>query len=557
MRSVTETDLEKLDPRVAANGRNSNGNVNGNGNGHMTMGRAVAEEASMEVAEASDTFAPDAGVEMAAQAEAISDGAVVTQGAELTKEERRAVGRTVFRLAWPAIAENALQTLLGIVDTAVVARLGVAALSGVGAAQQLIWILTTALVAISMGTTVLVARHIGAKQKSDANSVLKQSLLLALASSAILMPIGFLAHPMMTLLGLESDAANEGAIFLGITLFSALPLVIMFIAGAAMRGAGDTRTPMLVTMGINAINAILAVELVFGGVRASEILGGWIPSLSFIPEMGVAGSAWASVIARTIGAIALVAMFFMPKAAVSLKRGGGGSWLPNFDIVGRVLKIGVPSALEQLFMSLGILIYSLLVIGLGEVVFAASRLALNAVFLSQLPGFGFSIAATTLVGQSLGAKSPKRALLGAQLSVRSAVIWMGFMGVVFFFFGEFLMKLFTDDPRLIALGVDSLKVIALYQPMLAMAFVLGGALRGAGDVKYPMWVTTIAVWLVRLPVGAFLGLPAVCVPGTDTCLPGLGWGLPGIYAALIAETSFRAILLWFRFREGKWQAMKV
>lgn len=549
MRSVTETDLEKK----AANGRN----INGNRNGFTAVGQPVVEEAAREVVETTDIFAPDGGVEMAAQAEAVSEGAVDVVDAELTKEERRAVSKTVFRLAWPAIAENALQTLLGIVDTAVVARLGVEALSGVGAAQQLVWILTTALVAISMGTTVLVARHIGAKQKSEANSVLKQSLLLALASSAILMPVGFLAHPMMTLLGLESNAASEGAIFLGITLFSALPLVIMFIAGAAMRGAGDTRTPMLVTMGINAINAVLAVELVFGGAKASEILGGWLPSFSFIEPMGVAGSAWASVIARTIGAMALVGMFFVPKAALSLRRGGGGSWLPNFDIVGRVMKIGVPSALEQLFMSLGILLYSLIVIGLGEVVFAASRLALNAVFLSQLPGFGFAIAATTLVGQSLGAKSSRRALLGAQLSVRSAVIWMGLMGVVFFFFGEFLMKLFTDDPRLIALGVDSLKVIALYQPMLAIAFVLGGALRGAGDVKFPMWVTTFAVWLVRLPTGAFLGLPQVCVPGTSACVPGLGWGLQGIYAALIVETSVRAILLWWRFKEGKWQTMKV
>ncbi|MEO5953949.1 MAG: MATE family efflux transporter [Chloroflexia bacterium] len=554
MRSVTERDIEK-EKKVAGNGRNAN--TNGNGNGHSAGEQEVVEEAAREVVEATDVFAPDGGIEMAMQAEMVGDGVVAAADAELTKEERRSVSKNVFRLAWPAIAENALQTLLGIVDTAVVARLGVEALSGVGAAQQLIWILTTALVAISMGTTVLVARHIGAKQKSEANSVLKQSLLLALVSSAVLMPVGFLAHPMMTLLGLESNAASEGAIFLGITVFSALPLVIMFIAGAAMRGAGDTRTPMLVTMGINAINAVLAVELVFGGVKANGILGGWLPWLNFIPEMGVAGSAWASVIARSIGALALVGMFFVPKAALSLRRGGGGSWLPNFDIVGRVMKIGVPSALEQLFMSLGILLYSLIVIGLGEVTFAASRLALNAVFLSQLPGFGFAIAATTLVGQSLGAKSPKRALLGAQLAVRSAVVWMGLMGVVFFFFGEFLMKLFTDDPRLIALGVDSLKVIALYQPMLAIAFVLGGALRGAGDVKFPMWVTTFAVWLVRLPTGAFLGLPAVCVPGTSACVPGLGWGLQGIYAALIVETSIRAILLWWRFKEGKWQTMKV
>jgi putative MATE family efflux protein len=542
------------------------------------LDETLVDEAAAEVVESTDLFAPGVAIEPAAQGEAVASGAVMPAAAEdaadaeLTREERRGVSKSVFRLAWPAIAENALQTLLGIVDTAVVARLGTAALSGVGAAQQLVWILTTALVAISMGATVLVARHVGAKQKQDANSVLKQSLVLSVGASAVLMPIALLAHPLMTMLGLTPEAANEGAIFLSITLLCAVPLVMMFVAGAAMRGAGDTRTPMLVTAGINVINAVLAVELVFGGEKASEILGGWltglvhafggsavvtVPGLAWIPEMGVAGSAWASVIARGTGTMILLAMFFLPRASLSLRRGSGGSWWPDFGIVRRIMKIGVPSALEQLFMSLGILIYSLLVIGLGEVVFATSRLALNAVFLSQMPGFGFSMAATTLVGQSLGARSPKRAVLGAQLATRSAVVWMGLMGVVFFFFGEPIMRMFTDDPRLIGLGADSLKVIALYQPTLAIAFVLGGALRGAGDVRFPMWVTTFTVWLVRLPAGAFIGLPAVCLPFTDVCVPGLGWGLPGIYSALIFESVVRASLLYFRFREGKWQTIKV
>jgi putative MATE family efflux protein len=544
----------------------------------VALNGQVVEEAALEVAESTDPFAPGIVVETAAQAEAVASGAVIAapaagaQEADLTKEERREVSKSVFRLAWPAIAENALQTLLGIVDTAVVARLGTAALSGVGAAQQLVWILTTALVAISMGATVLIARHIGAKQKHDANGVLKQSLVLSVAASLVLMPVALLAHPLMMMLGLTPEAAEEGATFLSITLICAVPLVMMFVASAAMRGAGDTRTPMLVTAGINVINAVLAVELVFGGEKASEILGGWltgivhalggsavvtVPGLEWIPAMGVAGSAWASVIARGIGTVILLAMFFLPKSPLSLRRGSGGSWWPDFGIVRRIMNIGVPSAFEQLFMSLGILIYSLLVIGLGEVVFATSRLALNAVFISQMPGFGFAMAATTLVGQSLGARSPKRAVLGTQLATRSAMIWMSVMGVVFFFFGEPIMRVFTDDPALIGLGVESLKVIAIYQPMLAIAFVLGGALRGAGDVRFPMWVTSITVWLVRLPAGAFIGLPSVCLPFTDVCLPGLGLGLPGIYSALIFESVVRATLLYFRFREGKWQTMKV
>jgi putative MATE family efflux protein len=379
-----------------------------------------------------------------------------------------------------------------------------------------------------------------------------------------LIPIGFLSLPMLHLLGLDPEAANDGAVYLQITLQMSLLIVIMFVAGAALRGAGDTRTPMMVTAFINVINAVAAVELVFGGARASQVLGDWLsglvgthvalPAMTWIPALGVAGSAWAAVLARGIGTVLLLSVYFMPRARLHLL---GGSWRPNFDIMGRMLKIGIPSAVEQLLMSVGILIYSFVVIGLGEIVFATSRLALNAVFLSQMPGFGFAVAATTLVGQSLGAGQPKRARLGAYVSTRSALIWMSLMGVVFWFFGRDILVVFTDDPRLLDLGAECLKVIAFSQPALALAFVLAGALRGAGDVRFPMWATNIAVWFVRLPVGVFLGLPAVGIPFTSVSLPGLGLGLPGIYGALIVEASVRAIMMVIRFRSGKWQEMKV
>jgi putative MATE family efflux protein len=545
----------------------------------------AAEEAAYAVAEATEAFAPGGmAVEPAAQAAQVAAQEGQTQAGAPSApapeargrarairasirqaEERKSVGRSVFRLAWPAIAENALQTLLGIVDTAVVARLGTAALSGVGASQQLIWVLTTALIAVSMGTTVLVARFTGASQVERANAVLKQSLLLAALVGAVLIPIGFLSHPLLTMLGLTPAAVEQGAIYLQITLVMGMVVVLMFVAGAALRGAGDTKTPMLVTGFINVINAVLAIELVFGGDRASGIFTDWlralthlqvtVPGLSWVPGMGVAGSAWAAVIARSIGTVILLSLFLLPRSPLQLW--SRGSWLPSADLIGRILKIGIPSAVEQLLMSLGILIYSLIVIGMGELLFATSRLAINAVFLSQMPGFGFAMAATTLVGQSLGARQPERAWLSARLATRSALVWMSTMGAVFFFFGRPILSVLTDDPRLLDLGDQAMKVIAFSQPPLALAFVLAGALRGAGDVRFPMWVTTIAVWLIRIPTGVFLGLGSVCIPFTSVCLPGLGLGLPGIYGALIVESSVRALLFYLRFQAGKWQTIKV
>lgn len=557
-------DTEAKQNRIAARGSRLGRN------GHTSPAFATTDEvakAAQEVAEATDIFAAGGlALEPAAQAEQVAEEAE----ADLTPDERKEVGQRVFRLAWPAIAENALQTLLGIVDTAIVARLGNAALSGVGASQQMIWVLTTALIAISMGTTVLVARFTGAKDRMQTSAVVKQSLTMATVVGLALALLSLVAEPLMSISGLTGEALNDAATYLGISLAFAVVLVVMFVAGAALRGAGDTRTPMLVTGFINVINAVLALEFVFGGVKASEILSSWLssltslvvpgarldlPALTWIPAMGVAGSAWATVIARSIGAVILLAVFFLPRSPIKLRSKGG--WLPDFGIVRRILKIGIPSAVEQMFMSVGIMIYSFIVIGMGEAIFATSRLALNAVFLSQMPGFGFSMAATTLVGQSLGAGQPRRAVLGSRLATRSALIWMSIMGVAFFFFGETILRLFTDDPELLRLGGDAMKVIAFSQPPLALAFVLGGSLRGAGDVRYPMVITTVAVWLVRLPTGAFLGLQTVYIPFTSLSFPGLGLGLPGIYAALIIESSFRAVLMYRRFMGGKWQEMKV
>ncbi|HVF99179.1 MAG TPA: MATE family efflux transporter, partial [Chloroflexia bacterium] len=241
----------------------------------------AAPDAAQEVAELTDM--PVAGgmaVETAAQAEQVVADATAPvlheDEPELTRQDRKEVGRNVFRLAWPAIAENALQTLLGIVDTAVVARLGTAALSGVGASQQLVWVLTTALIAISMGTTVLIARFAGGREREQANAVLKQSIVLSVVMGLLLFPVSFISHPLLSMLGLTPEAANDGAVYLSITMTFAVLIVFMFVAGAALRGAGDTRTPMFVTAFINVLNAILAVELVFGGPKASGILSGWL-----------------------------------------------------------------------------------------------------------------------------------------------------------------------------------------------------------------------------------------------------------------------------------------
>jgi putative MATE family efflux protein len=223
---------------------------------------------------------------------------------------------------------------------------------------------------------------------------------------------------------------------------------------------------------------------------------------------------------------------------------GLSGWAPDVALIRRLLRIGLPSMGEQLSRSLGMLLFSWVVISLGTIVFAAQRITFNIVSLSFLPGFGFSMAATALTGQALGAGKPDRARRATWFSARSAAVWMGGMGVTFLVFAEFFVRMFTEDQAIVENGALALRVLALGQAQMAIGMVLAGGLRGAGDTRYPMLAISGSMWLVRIPVALF----AVHV---------LHWGLPGAYLAFVAGSSVECIAAYLRYRAGKWQHLKV
>ncbi|MHB0876329.1 MAG: MATE family efflux transporter [Anaerolineae bacterium] len=432
-------------------------------------------------------------------------------------------------LAWPVILENLFQTALGTVDMIMVGSLGAVAIAGVGTATQVVFVLLAAFAAITTGTTVLVARLMGARQDADASAVVKQSLLLGLAVSTVFALLGLLfSRQVISALGAEPDVVHAGAAYLRVVTVASLPMVCMLVVSGALRGAGDTRTPMVVTGAINLVNIAAAYVLIFGKLG--------------LPAMGVAGAAWGATIARTVGSALLLGFLLRGKGLLSVRSRAG--WRPNLPIVGRLLRLGVPSMLEQFAMSGGMLLYSVIAISLGTVVYATQRITFQALSLSFMPGFGFAMAATTMVGQCLGAKRPDLSECSGWYAVRMAVAWMTIMGLAMAFFGAPIMRLFTSDPVIIAMGSDALKVIALSQPFMAVGMVMAGALRGAGDTRFPMWATFLGIWLVRLPLGYFFG-------------PYLGWGLSGLYLSNVLDGVARAAANLVRYRRGKWRSIEV
>ncbi len=448
---------------------------------------------------------------------------------ELQDDSPATIRNLVFRLAWPTILENLLQSVFNILMVSMVAQLGPAAIAGVGASSGLVQVAMASFMSLSMGTTVLVAHAIGAKNFEAASRATKQSLVLGLGVGLFITALGFVYAPnLIRMLGAEAEVVTDGADYLRAFSLGGVFIVTTFITGGVLRGSGDARTPMLVTLSTLIVSLIVGYLLIFGKLG--------------LPQLGLTGAGLATAGARGIGCLILVLLLFRPGRPFSLQ--GRRGWRPELAQLRRLLNIGLPSMFESLFRAGGMLFFSVIVFRLGTQVAAAQQVAQQVAFFSMMPGFGFSMAAMTLVGQSLGANNPKRAKNASWFAVRSCLIWMGTMGLVFFFGGPYIMTLFTNDAEIIEQGAAALKVIAFAQPGQALGMVLAGSLRGAADNRYPMVTTAAAMWLVRLPVAWLLGIT-------------LGLGLTGVYAGWVADTVALSIMNWVRYRAGAWQRRRI
>ncbi|WP_322814175.1 MATE family efflux transporter [Chloroflexus sp.] len=236
---------------------------------------------------------------------------------------------------------------------------------------------------------------------------------------------------------------------------------------------------MIITAFVNVINVIASAALIFG----------WLG----LPALGAVGSAWGSVIARFAGAILLVGVLWRGRNGV--RAGGRGEWWPRMHVLCNMLRIGMPAALEEVLIIGAIATLTPVVATLGTVPLAAHRVAINVLSLSFLPGIGFGLAATALVGQAIGAQRPAEARRIAHIAMRWALIWMGGLGVLFIIFAEGLVGLFNSDPQLVAAGAAAVRVVALTQLAWAITFTLGGALRGLGDTLSPLVISGSAIWI--------------------------------------------------------------
>jgi multidrug resistance protein, MATE family len=442
----------------------------------------------------------------------------------------------VSKLALPAVGEQFLNMLVGLADTYLVGHISLAAaaelgygpaegLAGVGLANYMVWLVTTLFMAGAVGSTALIARASGAGDREQSNAALRQSVFLGLVMGCVGMAIMLLfAAQTMRLFGAPEEIVPLGVSFLHITAFS-MPLAgIMFMLNASLRGVGDTKTPLLVMLLVNGLNIAVSWLLVNGQFG--------------LPALGVEGAGWGMAIGRVVGGIVVVALLLRGCDALKLDR-----WpRPEPVMLRRILRIGLPTAGETLAFQSALVLFARFITHLGTVAYAAHNIVITVESISFLPGMGFAVAATTMVGQSLGAENKERARRSGHEAYFQSALFMGIMGVLFILFPGWFLALLVDDPAVVAAGIVPLQMVGIIQPILAANFVYAGALRGAGDTRWPLLIKLISPWLVRLPI-AFWLIPIL--------------GLNGAWIAMCVDLSFQGVLAWWRFRGNTWERIKV
>jgi putative MATE family efflux protein len=446
----------------------------------------------------------------------------------------KALYSDIMKIAWPSLAELLLSSLVNMVDMMMVGGLGAGAISAVGLVLQPRFLLMTMIMSLNTGATAVIARARGAQDQERANSVLRQSLVLATVISIICAFFGTVfAEWMVTFMA--ANGMEKQTIELGVTYFKIQSITFMipswsFCISAALRGTGNSKPCMVYNIVANLVNILFNWLLING-------------NLGF-PKLGVAGASIATVIGQTVGTI--MAFFSVSSGKYYLKLKISLKTIFKFekDDVSGMATVGIQAMIEQLIMRVGLVIYSRTVATLGEISMATYQICLNVQSLTMMNGQSFAVSATSLIGQSLGKLRLDMAEHYGRRCRQLAFYVSLFLAVVFIIFREQLVMLYNRDPLIVSTGGVVMLFVAFLQPIQSSQFVLGGILRGAGDTK----ITALYVLITTVIIRTSLGYLFVTV---------FNYGLIGAWIAIAADQILRSILFIFRYNQGKWKRIKL
>ncbi|MGM0580617.1 MAG: MATE family efflux transporter [Bacteroidota bacterium] len=436
--------------------------------------------------------------------------------------------RAIFLLAIPMILELVMESTFAVVDIYFVGKLGASAVATVGLTETYLFLLYSIGMGLSMAVTAIIARRIGEKSTEDAGSSAVQSIFLALLASAPFAIGGiFFSKELLTLMGGDEWSVQNGYRYTQWMLGGNAIIMLLFVINAIFRGAGDAAIAMRVLIISNVINIILDPLFIFG--------------LGPIPAFGIEGAAIATNIGRGIGVIVQLWVLFKGSKHIKIKR-PHVHW--NAKAMFNIFRTSL-GGVGQMIVAMTSWIFLMRILAdVGSEAVAGATIAMRIMMFTMMPAFGLANAAATLVGQNLGAKNPDRAESSVwKIGFYNMIILIG-VSLIYFFFNEPLMRIFSDDASVIGIGGEWLQILSYSYFVYGWWMVSTSAFNGAGDTQTPTKINLVFFWLIQIPLAYFLAIS-------------MNWGHSGVFwAVFISETSVGLFTLWL-FTRGKWKTVKV
>ena len=436
--------------------------------------------------------------------------------------------RAIFLLAVPMILELVMESTFALVDIYFVGKLGASAVASVGLTETYLFLLYSIGMGLAMAVTAIIARRIGEKKGENAAESAVQSIILAILFAIPFSIAGiFYAEELLGLMGADDWTLTNGISYFQWMLGGNVVIMLLFVINAVFRGAGDAAIAMWVLGIANGINIVLDPLLIFG----------WGP----FPAMGLEGAAIATNIGRSLGVLVQLWILFRGGKHIKMKL-SQLYWNTKAMLI--ILKTSM-GGIGQMIIGMTSWIFLMRILAdIGSEAVAGATIALRIMLFCMMPAWGLSNAATTLVGQNLGAKDPQRAESSIWKIGKYNMIFLLLVSIVFFFFNETLIGYFSDTPEVIKVGGKWLEILSYSFFIYGWWMVTTQAFNGSGDTTTPTKINFVFFWLIQIPLAYFLAINQ-------------DWGYSGVFwAVFFSETSAAIFTLWL-FTRGKWKDQKV
>lgn len=438
------------------------------------------------------------------------------------------INRAIFLLSVPMILEMAMESLFAIVDIYFVSKVSIDAAATVGMTESVMTLIYSLAWGLSTGASAYIARRIGENKHEEAGHAAAQTILISIAFALVIGVIGAVyAEDLLRLMGGEPQLIEKGTNFTRIMFAGNVVIMLLFSLGGVLRGAGDASTAMRSLWLANGINILLDPVLIFG--------------FGSFEGLGVTGAAIATTTGRGVGVLYQLYMLQKGNGNVGLK---ASYFKIDWHIIWQILSVSAGSTIQFIISSASWIFLMRIVSTFGSSVVAGYTIAIRIIIFTIMPSWGMANAAGTLVGQNLGANQPERAEESAWKAAFLNMIFLVFVGIVFFFFADRFVGFFNEDPQVVATGVQCLQIFCFGYLFFGYGMVLSQAFNGSGDTFTPTVVNIVCFWLLEIPLAYLLAIS-------------FDWGPKGCYwSVAISESTLALIFIWL-FRKGKWKTVKI